>query len=185
MDLPHLHTQFGELTILPVEQAQLMVDYYHRNRQHLAKWEPLRTEQFYQLPHWQQELQQRIEGFSKGDAIHLVALDSKQVVACINFTKINANNSHGCFLGYSIDEAHQGKGKMQSFLLAALDYLFKTWQVPRVTAGYIPYNHRSGALLKRLEFAQIGTAQEYLKINGRMEDHIITVKHNPYQHQLW
>ncbi|KFN17466.1 hypothetical protein JM66_20365 [Aeromonas bestiarum] len=38
---------------------------------------------------------------------------------------------------------------------------------------------RSGALLERLGFEREGLARDYLMINGRWEDHVLTARLNP------
>lgn len=43
----------------------------------------------------------------------------------------------------------------------------------------MPANRRSGALLARLGFEQEGYARDYLMINGRWEDHVLTALLNP------
>ena len=52
MALPHLSTARTRVTVLPPERADLMLDFYLRNRAHLTPWEPSRDESFYTLSHW-------------------------------------------------------------------------------------------------------------------------------------
>ena len=68
---------------------------------------------------------------------------------------------------------------MQEILTAAIDYLFREQGLHRIMACYMPANLRSGALLERLGFEREGYAREYLMINGRWEDHILTSLINP------
>jgi ribosomal-protein-alanine N-acetyltransferase len=49
----------------------------------------------------------------------------------------------------------------------------------RITASYLPHNQRSGKLLKRLGFVVEGYAYDYIMINGKWEDHILTSLVNP------
>jgi ribosomal-protein-alanine N-acetyltransferase len=59
-------------------------------------------------------------------------------------------------------------------LQVALIWIFKELKMHRVAAAYIPTNERSGALLRRLGFTVEGYARDYLFINGRWRDHILT-----------
>jgi ribosomal-protein-alanine N-acetyltransferase len=43
----------------------------------------------------------------------------------------------------------------------------------------MPHNTRSAAVLKRLGFAVDGYARDYLMIDGRWQDHILTSLLNP------
>ena len=48
----------------------------------------------------------------------------------------------------------------------------------RIMANYMPHNQRSGNLLKKLGFVVEGYARDYLLINGKWEDHILTSLNN-------
>ncbi|WP_017410625.1 ribosomal protein S5-alanine N-acetyltransferase [Aeromonas hydrophila] len=181
MALPHLCTARCQLTILPPERADLMLDFYLRNRAHLAPWEPSRDESFYTLSHWHGRLRDSYGQFFNGSGVHLVALDphGEQVIATCNFTNILMGAFKACHLGYAIDQAHQGQGLMQEIVEAGIDYLFREHGLHRIMAGYMPSNLRSGALLERLGFEREGYAKDYLMINGCWEDHILTARLNP------
>ncbi len=49
----------------------------------------------------------------------------------------------------------------------------------RIAASYMPHNKRSEAVLKHMGFEREGFAKDYLLINGKWEDHILTALHNP------
>ncbi|MFQ1966091.1 ribosomal protein S5-alanine N-acetyltransferase [Aeromonas veronii] len=181
MTLPHIKTARTHLTILSPDQAPMMLDFYQRNRAHLAPWEPLRDEQFYTLSYWHARLQDSYSQFFNGTGVNLVALDpaGERVIATCNFSNILMGVFKACHLGYAIDQQHQGQGVMGEVLLAAIDYLFREHDLHRIMACYMPANQRSGALLERLGFEREGFAREYLMINGRWEDHILTSLINP------
>ncbi len=181
MTLPHITTARTRLTVLPPERACLMLDFYQRNRVHLAPWEPRRDESFYTLGHWQGRLRDGYGQFFDGSAVPLVALDPKgeRVLATCHFTHIMMGMFKACHLGYAIDQAHEGQGLMQEVVAAGIDYLFRERGLHRIMASYMPANRRSGALLARLGFEQEGYARDYLMINGRWEDHVLTALLNP------
>ncbi|GJA95297.1 hypothetical protein KAM358_31290 [Aeromonas caviae] len=68
---------------------------------------------------------------------------------------------------------------MQEVVAAGIDHLFRERGLHRIMASYMPANLRSGALLERLGFEQEGYARDYLMINGRWEDHVLTALINP------
>ncbi len=84
-----------------------------------------------------------------------------------------------CYLGYSIDESKQGLGLMSEALRAAIGYVFSELRLHRIMANYMPTNERSGNLLKRLGFKVEGYARDYLYLNGKWQDHILTSLVNP------
>lgn len=181
MVLPHIKTARSHLTILSPDQALMMLDFYRRNRAHLAPWEPLRDEHFYTLSYWHARLQDSYSQFFNGTGVSLVALDptGEQVIATCNFSNILMGVFKACHLGYAIDQQQQGQGIMREVLSAGIDYLFREHGLHRIMACYMPVNQRSGALLERLGFEQEGFARAYLMINGRWEDHILTSLINP------
>ncbi|AHX59687.1 ribosomal-protein-alanine N-acetyltransferase [Aeromonas media WS] len=144
MTLPHITTARTRLTVLPPERACLMLDFYQRNRVHLAPWEPRRDESFYTLGHWQGRLRDGYGQFFDGSAVPLVALDPKgeRVLAPCHFTHIMMGMFKACHLGYAIDQAHEGQGLMQEVVAAGIDYLFRERGLHRIMAGYMPANRR-------------------------------------------
>ena len=144
MTLPHITTARTRLTVLPPERACLMLDFYQRNRVHLAPWEPRRDESFYTLGHWQGRLRDGYGQFFDGSAVPLVALDPKgeRVLATCHFTHIMMGMFKACHLGYAIDQAYEGQGLMQEVVAAGIDYLFRERGLHRIMAGYMPANRR-------------------------------------------
>jgi ribosomal-protein-alanine N-acetyltransferase len=62
---------------------------------------------------------------------------------------------------------------------AAVGYAFAVLRLHRVMANYMPHNVRSAAVLRRAGFTVEGYARDYLLINGRWEDHVLTGIVNP------
>ncbi|MGY3904543.1 GNAT family N-acetyltransferase [Aeromonas lusitana] len=181
MTLPVITTVRTRLTVLTPERACLMLDFYLRNREHLRPWEPVRDESFYTLDHWRQRLRDGYSQFFDGSAVQLVALDESGecVLATCNFTHIMMGMFKACHLGYAIDKEYEGQGLMQEVVGAGIGYLFNELGLHRIMASYMPANLRSGALLERLGFEREGYARDYLMINGRWEDHVLTALINP------
>jgi ribosomal-protein-alanine N-acetyltransferase len=63
---------------------------------------------------------------------------------------------------------------MTEALRAAIDQIFEHCNLHRIMANYMPANIKSAQLLARLEFSIEGEAKQYLFINGKWEDHIMT-----------
>ena len=82
-------------------------------------------------------------------------------------------------LGYAIDQAHEGRGLMREALEATIEHAFTVLRLHRIQANYVPENERSGRLLERLGFRREGLAKDYLFIDGRWRDHVLTARLNP------
>jgi ribosomal-protein-alanine N-acetyltransferase len=146
-----------------------------RNKNHLAKWESttdLKSDDDYldRLSSWKNECH---EGKSARFFI-FTKENPHQFIGICNFTQICHGLFQACYLGYKIDHQYEGKGVMFEALQNCLQYVFEELRLHRVMANYMPINMRSGKLLNRLGFVFEGYAKNYLLINNRWEDHILT-----------
>ena len=74
-------------------------------------------------------------------------------------------------LGYWIGASHARQGYMSEALLAAIEFAFRRLGLHRVEAACLPANEASRRLLLKAGFREEGYAREYLRINGRWQDH--------------
>ncbi len=171
-----LTTKRVQLEILGPEDAEMVLDYFVDNRNHLSRWEPVREKDFYTLKHWQWQLSENLEQVSKGTGYRFAILDHdrSEVLGVCNFTSVSRGAFQACFLGYSIAEKHQNMGYMSEALEAGIAFMFSEMKLHRIMANYIPDNVRSAAVLEKLGFENEGRARSYLKIDGRWQDHILT-----------
>ena len=101
------------------------------------------------------------------------------MVGAVSFADIVRGPYQGCKLGDGLAVASEGKGLMTEALECAIPYAFDALELHRITAGYMPHNRRSADVLRRLGFVVEGYARDYLKINGRWGNHILTALVNP------
>lgn len=160
--------------------APLLLQYYLDNREHLAPWEPAKPKDFYTLKNTQARLATLQENFIKDRGVHFIALtpDRGEAIAVCNFTNLMRGMFQACYLGFSVAEAHQGKGLMRECLLPCMHYMFSQKQLHRIMANHLPENARSAKLLHDLGFEREGYAKAYLKIAGKWQDHILRAKVN-------
>jgi ribosomal-protein-alanine N-acetyltransferase len=175
MKLPQIETPSTFIQLLPIEQSHLLCEYYQRNKTHLHAWEPHRNDEFYTHEFWQNQVEDSIHMFNKKQAVRLVVLNKEQaqVIAVCNFANIVYGCFQACHLGYSIDKNHQGKGIMCEVLQAGINYMQNEFNLHRIMANHLTNNHRSAKLLKKVGFEKEGYAKDYLKINGRWQDHVL------------
>jgi ribosomal-protein-alanine N-acetyltransferase len=74
-------------------------------------------------------------------------------------------------LGYWIGLPHARQGYMSEALLAVLEFAFQRLGLHRVEAACLPTNEASRRLLLKSGFREEGYARQYLRINGRWQDH--------------
>lgn len=75
-------------------------------------------------------------------------------------------------LGYWMGAPHARKGYMSEAVRCVLDFSFGTLRLHRVEAACLPSNAASRGLLLKSGFREEGMARDFLKINGRWEDHV-------------
>lgn len=116
----------------------------------------------------------------QGSAYYFILLDpeEQEVRGVANFSNVLRGSFHACFLGYSLGEKWQGQGLMFEALQSAIRYMLRQQRMHRIMANYMPHNQRSGALLTRLGFEREGYAKDYLLIDGKWQDHVLTAYTN-------
>lgn len=160
------------------EDLAAINDFEIRNTTHLKKWEsgsPENNPSQYNetkklLENWIKECD---EGKSARFFIRTKE-NPEMIIGFCNFTQIFYGSFQACYLGYKIDYAYEGKGFMFEALQTAIMYVFEELRLHRIMANYMPSNLRSAKLLQRLGFVIEGHAKNYLLINNKWEDHVLT-----------
>ena len=158
-----------------LDDIEKTIRFYELNREHLAPWDPAVPEGFYTPAYWKQKFEEAQSEFKdKSMRLHLFLKDGT-LIGMTNFTNFERGPFQNCRLGYKIGKQYEGKGYMFEALQAAIQIIFeKDLNFHRIEANYIPSNHRSAKLLKRLGFTEHGIAERYLHINGQWMPHVLT-----------
>ena len=162
--------------------AAAIVTYYKENRVHLEPWSPSWPVGFFTEEFWRDQARAARQEFKAGTAVRtMIALKegSSAVIGNLSLTQITRGPAQHCVMGYSLAEGLQGHGYMVEAVRGAVGYAFDELRLHRVAAGYMPHNRRSAAVLQRAGFTVEGYARDYLRIDGRWEDHILTAIVNP------
>ena len=161
--------------------ALILANYYAVNSDHLQPWCPAVPRSHHSVQSWSRRLLLREAEFENGSAVHFIGTDEthSQVIGTCSLSNIVRGVFMACHLGYSCAENHEGQGLMKEIVNHAISYSFNDLRLHRIMANYMPVNDRSAGLLKNLGFQQEGLAKEYLLINGKWEDHVLTSLLNP------
>lgn len=175
-----IDTARTRIEVMSIKHASDMLAYEIENREHLAPWSPLRTDEFYTLDNWISQCEASESSFENGSEVKFVALDKDTggIVGICSFTGIARGVFQACFLGYSIARKFERQGYMTEILEASIGYMFDVIGLNRIMATYMPRNAASERVLLKLGFDKEGIARKYLKIAGKWEDHILTSKLN-------
>ncbi|WHZ39014.1 ribosomal protein S5-alanine N-acetyltransferase [Rahnella bonaserana] len=164
------------LRLVHDRDAHRLAEYYAENRAFLKPWEPVRDESHCYPSGWQARLGLITEMQKQGSAYYFILLDpdENRVMGVANFSNVLRGSFHASFLGYSLGQEWQGKGLMHEALQTLIRYMQRQQKMHRIMANYMPHNKRSGQLLERLGFEREGYAKDYLLIDGKWQDHVLT-----------
>ena len=168
--------------LLSQRDISAVIHYYKENKSFLEPFEPVKPKNFYNREFWSHQIDKSLIEFSYDRSLRLFIFRKDQpdkIIGGTNFTQMILGVSHSCCLGYSLAESEQGHGYMTEAVQASIQYVFDDLNMHRICANYMPHNRRSASVLKRLGFVIEGYAGDYILINGKWEDHILTSLTNP------
>jgi ribosomal-protein-alanine N-acetyltransferase len=152
-----------------------IVAYYRVNQEHLRPWSPRWPADFLSASFWRDQVSRRQAEAAAGVGYGLFIVsrdDDEHIVGNLSLTQIVRGAAEYCVLGYGLAAEAQGKGYMVEAVRGAVRFAFEELDFHRVEASYIPDNRRSGNVLRRAGFQVEGYSRDYLRINGRWEDHV-------------
>lgn len=162
------------MRVLRPSDAEPLAAAYRRNRDHLAPWEPERTEEFYTVERQSQIIESKLAQNSAGSEVPFVLLDDEErVVGALTLTGIVRGPFLSAHLGYWVDKEHNGQGIGSAAIAFAVDFSRQELGLHRLQAATLPHNAASQKILKRAGFEEIGYAPSYLRIAGSWQDHIL------------
>ncbi len=163
------------------DEGDPIAEYYVRNREHFAPWDPRRAPEFYTGAWWRERLtaDARIILEDRGYRLFLFPKETPgRAVGQISFNNVVRGAFQSCHLGFGVDAALEGRGFMREALEAAIEWAFSELGLHRIEANHRPENVRSSGLLRRLSFVPVGFARDYLFIDGAWRDHVLTARVN-------
>ena len=177
--VPRLETDRLILTTLGPEHADRVAAFYADNREFHRPWFPPAPEGGYSETFWRERLVAAHDEVRLGVSVRFHLLphedpDAGAVLGVANFTQIVRGPFQACYLGYALAERAEGHGLMREALATAIPWVTATRRLHRIMANYVPWNRRSGNLLRRLGFSVEGYARDYLYIDGAWCDHVLT-----------
>lgn len=177
LPLPHLETERLIVRMALRRDCDSVLAYYKDNEAHLTPFTPVFPPEFFTKPFWERQVDYNIDEFYADASVRLFVFeksDPRKAIGNVSFGGILRSAAQFCYLGYGLAEDKQGRGLMTEAVRVFIEYGFKEMNLHRIMANYVPTNERSGKLLRRLGFTVEGYARDYLNLNGRWQDHIMT-----------
>ena len=180
--LPNVVTERLVLRVAARKDRDAVLRYYLDNKEHLTPFSPIWPDDFFTTQFWDRQIERNIEEFYSDQSVRMFIFEKAQpsvVIGNVSLSNIVRNAAQFCFLGYGLAANKQGNGYATEAVKAAVQYGFEHVKLHRVMANYIPTNEKSGNVLKRAGFTVEGYARDYLFLNGKWQDHIMTAIVNP------
>jgi ribosomal-protein-alanine N-acetyltransferase len=161
--------------------AQAMLDLELRNRHFFQQFVSLRNEQWYTLEGQLHRIRLNTE-LRELDQQYGFLICRQETHACIGWislTEVLRGPLLSCYVGYYLDQQHNGKGYMTEAVRTLVEFGFNVLGLHRIEAGVMPHNAGSIKVLEKAGFHKEGIAKKNVKINGRWEDHQVLAILNP------
>ncbi|RUT40532.1 N-acetyltransferase [Paenibacillus anaericanus] len=161
------------LRYLDMKDAGSLLDLKLRNRDFFQPFEPIRDDSHFTLEGQKSEIANGIQGVANDESytFGIFLKETDELVGRIALTGIARGPFQNAYLGYFMDEKHNGKGYATGAVSLCVEYAFNEIGLHRVQAGVMPKNVPSIRVLEKAGFRHEGLSKKYLKINGSWEDH--------------
>ncbi|MEM7172380.1 MAG: GNAT family protein [Pseudomonadota bacterium] len=146
-----------------------------QSRDFLTPWEPTWPNDALTRQAFRRRLRQYDYEWEQGSGFSFFVFHKKSdlLLGGISFSNVRRGVSQTASLGYWVGEPHARQGYMSEALLASLEFAFDRLGLHRVEAACLTNNQASQKLLVKSGFSQQGYARQYLRIDGRWQDHLL------------
>ncbi|MBS6184138.1 MAG: GNAT family protein [Clostridium celatum] len=158
------------------DDAQELLEYYLRNKEHLREFEPVRDASFFTYEMQKEILLESYRQLMTGVGSDLGIYKDNKLIGKAKISNIVYGVLKSGILGYSIDKEYEGKGYMKEAINLVLEYAKEYLDLHRIEASVLTTNERSKGLLLSCGFEEIGINKKYLYINGKWSDHVTFYK---------
>lgn len=155
--------------------------FYRRNREAFAPFDPLKEASFYTEAGQNQLLEGDVEQAEADLRYRFFAVQPRhpgKIVAMVCLDCVVRGAFQSSFISYKVDHTLWGRGYGAETIGAAADWGFRTLGLHRIEANIMPRNLASRRAAEKAGFQEEGLSKQYLKINGRWEDHLHLVRLN-------
>ncbi|RTE09038.1 GNAT family N-acetyltransferase [Paenibacillus whitsoniae] len=161
--------------------AEELTDLYKRNRAFFEQFSPSVPDNYYT-----EEFQRQAIVKSKGDMAadqrysFLICLkEDDRIIGTVGLSFVARGSLQNCMIGYSLDQAYNGKGYTTAAVKQVVRYAFEELKFHRIYGEAAPRNEGSIRVLEKAGFHKEGIARSNVKINGVWEDHQVLAIINP------
>jgi [ribosomal protein S5]-alanine N-acetyltransferase len=166
--------------LITLDNAPALAKLVQANRDFLAPWDPLHSEDYYTEAGQLAEIRNSLSQYRQGIKLpHVILGESGAVAGRINLNNIVRGAFQSGSLGYWVSATENGRGLATAAVRDMVRLAFGELRLHRVEAGTLPHNVRSQRVLEHNGFVRFGLAPNYIKIAGRWQDHVLYQLVNP------
>lgn len=147
------------------------------SRKYLTPFEPTWSETELELSSFKERARraekEAMEGVAYAFFIHDMSGPLPTIVGGLNLSDVRRRVSQSVNIGYWMSEQQSNKGIMTNALNLALPFIFDVLELHRANAACLTDNMRSVRVLEKNGFQHEGSAEGFLKINGKWQDHLL------------
>src|SRR4051794_17505310 len=166
--------------LLSPDDAPALLEIAREDADFFAPWEPLHDEDWLTEAAQRQVIAEKLEQHRLGLAVPHVVLDNDgSVLGRMTLNNVVRGAFQSCSLGYFVRSAAGGRGHATAAVRRMLGIAFGELGLHRVEAGTLVHNVRSQRVLEKNGFERFGLAPQYLRIQGRWQDHVLFQLLNP------
>jgi [ribosomal protein S5]-alanine N-acetyltransferase len=170
-----MRIDLGDIYLRMVEpsDAAAALDYLERNRDFFRPFDPYRPPEHWTESGQRDLLEASAQRHALGEeyAFGIFTAAGGLLIGRVTLSHVVRRAWQNAHLGYSMDQAHNGRGYMTAGVNATVDFAFGPAHLHRVSAAVMPDNAPSTRVLEKAGFRREGFAPNYLRINGRWRDH--------------
>ena len=160
--------------LITPDDAPALAQLYRLNRDFLAPWEPLRSDDFFTEDAQRIAIQNALREHEQGRNLPLVIVDEEaSIIGRITLNGIVRGAFQSCSVGYWVSQSAGGRGVATAALKQAISIAFGELGLHRIQGETLLHNLASQKVLERNGFVRYGMAPTYLKIAGRWQDNIL------------
>jgi [ribosomal protein S5]-alanine N-acetyltransferase len=160
--------------LITPEDAGALAELLRDNREFLAPWDPVRSEEYFTAAGQRAVIADALERHADGTTLPLVILDEAgQLAGRITLNNIVRGPLLSCSVGYWVGATENGRGLATTALQETIAAAFTKLGLHRIQAETLPHNVASQRVLAKNGFVRIGMAPRYLKIAGQWQDFIL------------
>ncbi|WP_181338207.1 GNAT family N-acetyltransferase [Hyphomicrobium methylovorum] len=143
------------------------------SRSHLVPWEPTWGPDDLSRSMFRRRLRVYAKDIREDSSYPYFIFNGATLIGGLTLSNVRRGSAQTASLGYWMGAPYAGRGHMQDAVTAFLRVAFGQLGLHRVEAATMLKNAASIRVLESCGFENEGLARDYLKINGRWEDHLL------------